>query len=103
MQYYKSYNGLSVHFKIAIFTVQAVAKVLSQLSPEEQSNFIAAHRSLRASAAAIGEALPEISLGGVTKAVTEAQEESAELVAADISNVREVQAPLLSIPSCWLQ
>ena len=46
-------------------TPQDVADVLSQLSPEVQSKFTEEHRSLRASAAAIGEALPLVTVEGV--------------------------------------
>lgn len=70
--------------------MQAVARVLSQLSPEVQGRFNEQYSSLRTSAAAIGEELPAISLVGVLEGAPlpeEAQEEAAEPVNADISTV----------------
>lgn len=69
---------------------QAVADVLSQLSPEVQSRFTEEHRSLRASAAAVGEALPQITSEGVLEeAPIEAQapEDPADFVLPPPSEV----------------
>ncbi|CAL8465412.1 g4948 [Coccomyxa elongata] len=68
----------------------AVADVLSQLSPEVQSRLIEEHRSLRASAAAIGEPLPQITSEGVLEDApveTQATEDPADFVLPTPSEV----------------